>query len=198
MMKKILVTPRLETKDTYTETRECLDVRWGSLMNKIGFFPFPVSYEMPPEAYFNSPPSGLILTGGNDLFEVNDNPLSAQRDSYENRLLDLAIEHDIPVLGVCRGCQLMAVRHGVKMHPIAGHVAMRIKVHKQVAGRFISPDFEEINSYHHYGFSQIPSDFISIYLSEDGIIKAMEHLHLPLAGIMWHPEREDPFSHFRP
>ena len=122
----------------------------------------------------------LILTGGEDL------GVSLIRDTTEQDLLTWARLRSVPVFGVCRGMQVMAVSSGVDLKSLSGHVRTRHRV---------QGDFgHEVNSFHKYGLAECPKGFKVSARAEDGEIEAMSNTAFRCEGWMWHPEREQPFQ----
>jgi putative glutamine amidotransferase len=119
----------------------------------------------------------LILTGGPDIGE------DRLRDETEAELLNWAERSKHPVLGICRGMQLMAARAGMPCRQVEGHVATRHDVSGEIS--------REVNSYHSQVISDCPDGFVVIARAGDGSIEAVRHVSLPWCGWMWHPERED-------
>jgi putative glutamine amidotransferase len=125
------------------------------------------------------------LTGGNDLAECGGD--AAERDAVEYALLDWAERRGLPVLGVCRGMQLIQRRFGVALRRVEGHVAERQVIR-------IDGELSAVNSYHHFAAfdSRPPLEVWAV--ADDGVVKAIRHAAQPITGIMWHPERCTPFS----
>lgn len=136
---------------------------------------------------------GLLLTGGDDLGATPD------RDATEAALLRWAEQEGLPVLGVCRGAQLLACRAGAELVRLAPqrHVATRHAVVWQAAGAeadlLPSGGRGEVNSYHAWGLeaARLPACLTPLAICpEDGSVEAFRHARLPWRGILWHPERE--------
>jgi putative glutamine amidotransferase len=125
-------------------------------------------------------PSAVVLSGGNN---IGDFP---ERDATESSLLAWAEEMKIPVLGICRGMQLISVWGRGALKPVEGHVRTRHNLHGSIVG--------EVNSFHHLALSGCPPGYEVLARAEDEEIEAIRHLDLPWEGWMWHPEREQEFS----
>lgn len=130
-------------------------------------------------------PHAVVLSGGNDIGECRD------RDLTEAALLDYAQKYGLPVLGICRGMQMMGVWAGGHLAKVDGHVRShhRLQIFDQTAAWPL-----EVNSYHNWSLTECPEGFVVEARSEDGAIEAIRHAHLPWEGWMWHPEREPVFS----
>jgi N5-(cytidine 5'-diphosphoramidyl)-L-glutamine hydrolase len=190
--RSVLVTQRLVGSEGIDEVRECLDRRWGHFFAALDLLPIPLASGASALDYIEAlAPVGVVLTGGNDLASVTDDALSADRDAFERQLVTLAEARGLPVLGVCRGMQLLAERAGFVIEPCTGHVATLHALAPSGTSRY--PALQEprtANSFHRFAARSRPgSGFEVVLRSADGVAEAIEHQSRPTVGIMWHPER---------
>lgn len=196
---RIGVSQRVEVIPSYGEQRDCLDQQWFRLLESLGYAPVPIPNSLSNvEGWLESMGiEGLILSGGNDLSHLPDaSNASTERDETERALLTVAQQREWPVLGVCRGLQMMNVWLGGRVTPVAGHAAVRHPVTlSQKADTCFHP-YREVNSFHNWGIAPdvLAADLVPQILSPEGDIEAYKHSRLPWVGIMWHPEREAPFA----
>ncbi len=195
---RIGITQRVEVVAAYGERRDCLDQQWQVLFEQLGYqlVPAPNRLRNPAEWAVSQALEGLVLTGGNDLADLPGagNP-APERDRTEAGLLAWARDKACPVLGVCRGLQLINVWQGGALIRVDGHVASRHALAVSVDTVPGLDDGMEVNSFHGWG---VPEDGLGEALevlarAPDGSIEALRHETLPWLGIMWHPEREHPF-----
>jgi putative glutamine amidotransferase len=186
-MTLIAVSQRVAIDPRHLERRDCLDQGWVDFLSACGFIPVPVPNAAAVARSLCAAVSirGILLTGGNDLAVYGGD--APERDATEAALLDIAQERELPVLGVCRGMQVIQHRFGVGLTRVAGHVARR-----QVISIEGKP--AEVNSFHNFGTTATVAGLEAWAVAEDGVIKAIRHAHQNIAGIMWHPERLRPFA----
>ncbi|SAL73496.1 gamma-glutamyl-gamma-aminobutyrate hydrolase family protein [Caballeronia telluris] len=158
---------------------------------------------------------GLLLQGGADVSPQSyeeaatrpEWPGDRVRDMYELELLHEFIESGKPVLGVCRGCQLINVAFGGTLYqdiatdvPTAGiHVNEQYDQHRHsirfpdgstLANMFPGRRDAIVNSIHHQAVRTIGRDLnIEAVSASDGIIEAVRYRRAPfVVGVQWHPE----------
>jgi len=186
-VKTVGVTQRVSVSTHPAERRDCLDQAWSHFLAACGLRPLllPNVLEVALDLCAQDCIAGLVLTGGNDLAALGGD--APERDALEQELLQVAERRGLPVLGVCRGMQVIQQRFGVRLHRVEGHVASRQTI-------CIEGQREEVNSYHCYGALESLAPLQAWAVADDGVIKAVRHGSLPITGIMWHPERRKPFT----
>lgn len=157
---------------------------------------------------------GLLLSGGGDVDPLlfGDEPIresgeiSPIRDNFEIPLCTEALRMKMPILGICRGMQILTLVEG-------GNIFQDIKTqtkstlkHMQQAPRFypthtvwirensllyslVGKSTIVVNSFHHQAIAFASDALVATGLSADGLIEAVEHVTLPFViGLQWHPE----------
>ena len=151
-------------------------------------------------------PKGLILSGGNDLYNIVKLKENLIRDAHEKKLLKLAIKNKIPILAVCRGFQFVAKFFKCKIFKITKHVRSThtLKINNKIFGSKIK--ILKVNSYHNYAVSQLPKHFNLIVRCSDNSIEIAKSNKYNILSFMFHPERRNisqkkidkiVFSHFK-
>ncbi len=186
-MKAVAITQRVSFDPAYGERRDCLDQAWTKFLAACGLLPvlLPNVMEAALALCEGAGVGGLVLTGGNDLAVLGGD--APERDAVENALLDLAQRRSLPVLGVCRGMQVIQQRFGVPLRCVEGHVTQRQVIR-------IDGERREVNSYHRFAAFDSRPPLQVWAVADDGVVKAIRHPAEPITGIMWHPERCAPFS----
>ena len=148
---------------------------------------------------------GLVVAGGPDVEPVHygaerdprTGPPARERDAWELALIDAALAAGVPLLGVCRGMQLLNVALG-------GTLTQHIDGHAETVGVFgdhpvkpvpgtlyagVVPEESAVPTYHHQAVDRLGSGLVASAHAADGTVEAIE---LPSAawvlGVQWHPE----------
>lgn len=182
-MKLVAVSQRVDAYPGRGETRDALDQRLMAFLLAAGYLPLQVPNILDRAIHdwlFEVQPAAVMLSGGNDIGQC------PERDATEAALMMYAETRLLPLLGICRGMQVMAHRSGTRLIRIPGHVQTRHVLTGQIQG--------DRNSYHDYALDSCPKDYSVLARSEDGSIEAIGHHQLPWEGWMWHPEREPAFT----
>ena len=183
MKKCIAVTQRVEYIEAINERRDALSQEWTGLADTCGFLPLLLPNHLPAvcELLEAREPDGIILTGGNDLAAYGGS--APERDELEQFLIRYSVERKVPLLGVCRGMQMILNQFGSKLQKVEGHVRME---HPLSNG-------DKVNSFHSWGAVGCQRPLIPEAWSADGVLEAVTHQDCPwIHGIMWHPERYHP------
>jgi N5-(cytidine 5'-diphosphoramidyl)-L-glutamine hydrolase len=196
-MKQIAITQRIIKNEEYPEIRDALDIKWSSLFERLEYIPIIIPNNFNPEYYIKSENvDGILFSGGNNLGSITNNEVDLIRDRIESKILSIAIKEKIPVLGICRGMQIIANYFGatickIKNHAGCNHAVTMINntVFKDYFGRSVV-----VNSYHNYGILDVSDQLLIAAKSKDNSIEAVQHKKYEIYAQMWHPEREKPFD----
>ncbi|MDR7142201.1 gamma-glutamyl-gamma-aminobutyrate hydrolase family protein [Rhizobium sp. BE258] len=198
-MKRIGLTQRAHSISGISERRDMLDQRWTGLIERLGGCPLPLANTVQnPEMYLEALGiDGLVMTGGNDIATLADATDGAsERDKFEAAAYAYCTEKGIPVLGVCRGAQMINQLSGGRMERMPNHVAQR---HAIIWSDVLPSSWHcppAVNSYHGWA---IPADGLAPRLTaaawaSDRSVEAFYSTDAAVTGIIWHPEREDALS----
>jgi gamma-glutamyl-gamma-aminobutyrate hydrolase PuuD len=155
----------------------------------------------------------LVLAGGPDIdpasYGAAPHPKTAgvrpERDSWEFALLAVALERDLPTLGICRGMELMNVAcggdlvqhlpdHGADTNhrPAPGRYGQhRVRLDGGVLSAALGSD-RVVASYHHQGVGRVGTGLREVAWADDGIVEALELSGARFAaGVLWHPEEDE-------
>ncbi|WP_232726217.1 gamma-glutamyl-gamma-aminobutyrate hydrolase family protein [Bacillus sp. FJAT-42315] len=158
---------------------------------------------------------GLLLTGGSDInpqlygqpYKKGLGDINPLRDAFEMKLLEKAIKKQIPILGICRGLQLLNIFFGGTLiqdmdqhHQTdlnhAGYMGPRWNIAHKVKlakGSVFYHCFEkeeiEVNSFHHQIIDTLGQGLEITALSEDEVVEGIVHKDYPfVVAVQWHPE----------
>lgn len=157
--------------------------------------------------------NGLLVSGGGDVSPKLYNqkvkakliPPVRERDEFEMELIQQAGKRKLPILGICRGMQVINVAFGgslyqdFKLNPTylnhrrRGNLylrkhEMKIEKNSQLYS-IIRKDKLTVNTSHHQMIDMLSPDFkVSAVSVEDKVIEAIEHKTKPILGVQWHPE----------
>ena len=191
------ITQRVDKVSSYNEWRDSVDQRLIEWVVESGFIPVLIPNSLVDLKLSKTEQpilddwlqslsiDSLLLSGGNDIGSI------PKRDLTESYLLSWAEKNIKPVLGICRGMQMMGTYSGGRLIKVDKHVKTRHNL--QTIGSNKQLFSKSVNSYHNQALYKCPSEFKVLAKSEDGCIEAMAHKSLPWEAWMWHPEREDVF-----
>lgn len=162
----------------------------------------------------------LILSGGIDVNPIlyGEEPrerlgtISPKRDKFDMTLIKVALELNKPILGICRGHQILNVANGGSLYQDLSYIEGCYIKHSQGSAPTIATHTVDItpgtklyhiigdkvitNSFHHLAVKEVAPGFRIVALAKDGVVEAIEKEGNGFVlGIQWHPERnasEDP------
>jgi putative glutamine amidotransferase len=210
------------------------DVRWGTWERRSGVLPqsyFELTAAAGGRPLLLPPPStapggpaagadevvavldGLVLTGGGDVdpeaYGEQPDPevggIDPVRDASERALLAAALAADLPVLAICRGCQVLNVELGGSLHQhlpdVIGHEA-----HRSAPFEFGDVDVETVpgsltaevfgakavvRCSHHQAIAELGRGLVPTAATDDGVTEAVELQGARFVlGVQWHPEEQ--------
>jgi putative glutamine amidotransferase len=213
---------------TYLDT-----VRWGAWEDRAAMVPAGyvgavqraggLAVLLPPDRQalddpdpWLDPLDGLILAGGVDVgpqtyganAHPDTDPPNELRDAFELALTRRALERELPLLGICRGMQVMNVAAGGTLHQhlpdVVGHEQHRETLgvfndhavrlaEGSLAARAAGEELHATKSHHHQGVDVLGEGFVVTGWSElDELPEAIEHPGRRFAlGVQWHPEADE-------
>lgn len=186
-MTLVAITQRVGIDPNHGERRDMLDQRWAAFLATCGLTPLPVpnAPDVALALVTAAAPRGLLLTGGNDLAHLGGD--APERDATEHRLFAWAQGAHLPILGICRGAQILIDAFGGTLERIDGHVATWHDI-------VLDGQPRRVNSFHGFGTRRVPSPLLAEATAADGVIEALRHHEAPIHGRLWHPERMTPFD----
>lgn len=149
---------------------------------------------------------GLLLPGGGDIdpklfgqLLKGTRAFDPELDRLQLTILKAFVQDKKPVLGICKGMQLINLSFGgdlIQHLPSASKHEYRKKdqLHatcacKGSALEALYGSYFPVNSAHHQGVDTPGKGIVYTQYAEDGVVEALEHEYLPILGVQWHPER---------
>jgi len=156
---------------------------------------------------------GIVIVGGEDIHPgfyggetgyANESRHLPVADGAQIALVRAAIERRIPLLGICRGLQIVNVALGgtllQDLGDEAGHVNRGVPIPQVLTTHAVHPEREsrlagllgtgpvDVRSAHHQAVDALGADLVVTARSHDGHVEAIEHRDAPLLAVQWHPE----------
>ena len=131
----------------------------------------------------------LIIPGGNDVSNILNT--SKIRNTIESNLINACSKKNIPILGICRGAQLLNKNFGGKIKKIKNHMRTRNNIFF-INNNFIKKNYLDVNSFHNDGIKKndLAKKFNMLANDKDENIEMFISKDKKIIGTMWHPERE--------
>ncbi len=149
---------------------------------------------------------GLILCGGGDIHpkyygeEINGSrEIDISRDEAEFKLMEAFVSTGKPILGICRGHQVLNVYFGGSIYQHLDTADSHFSANGDLAHSVFAASSSiltalywnsfSVNSSHHQGIAKLGEGLRITAESDDGVVEAVEHTVYPIWGVQWHPER---------
>jgi N5-(cytidine 5'-diphosphoramidyl)-L-glutamine hydrolase len=202
MVRRVGITMRVDNAVGYDEPRDCLAQEWWNYL--LTDFPHIQWLALPNlgggilEYVKALDVDAFLLSGGNDLGNA------PKRDATETAILEISVKQRMPVLGVCRGLQMMNRFFGGglvdDLSELCGSSTAHVRKDHSVmitGGKFRDILKEQellVNSYHRQAVTKatLASGLEAFAISQDGLIEGVHHRDFPMLAIQWHPERNNP------
>ena len=210
--------PLIGITGNYEEGRCTLNEPYYKAVRRAGAIPVilpPTQTDFESLSQWLEPLDGLLLSGGADINPVliGEEPIpelhgiNPERDECELLLCRMAADRQMPILGICKGVQVLAIALGGTVYQDiwTQHEGTNVK-HSQDAPRNesthtvqVAPDSllhriygQEtiaVNSFHHQAVREVAPQMKVCAIATDGVIEAIEATdHRPMLGVQWHPE----------
>lgn len=176
------------------EIRDTLAHGWWHFLRtalpNVPLFSVPNISDAVPDLLRQLPITGIILTGGEDW------GVFPERDATEEILIRYAQHMELPIMGVCRGAQVLNRIMGgnISLGFAQKHVCTRhpIQIISSASGLPWPQESLNVNSYHSSGIKRkhLALDLTPWAIAGDGSVEGFSGDNGRLMGIMWHPERE--------
>ena len=192
-MKKIGISLRVEVIEKYNEKRDAISHDWINFLEKLEYTPILIPNKLKNVDRYMAELKldGVILSGGDNIGEF------PERDKTEISILKYAIENSIPVLGVCRGMQIINTffEGNVSKNSSTNHVnnSHDITIINSRFNDLIGNNKFQVNSFHNNLIKEqdIGNELEIFALSEkDMSVEGYFHKKHQILGVMWHPERD--------
>ena len=189
---RIGISLRIDDITKYGEKRDAISQEWIKLLEECNITPILIPNSLKNVKNFiqELDLKGIILSGGDNIGDYPD------RDETENQLIEYSIKENIPILGVCRGMQIInkffggdIIKNGSEEHVRINH---NVKISDLKFKKLFTKGDIEVNSFHKNIIpkEKLHNDFIIFAIDErDSTVEGFYHNKYPIIGVMCHPER---------
>ena len=181
------------SKNQYNKEINCLESSWIELFKNTDNCLLPilnVNYIKINQLFKQIKFDLIILSGGNNIF-LNKRTKNAykKRDQCEKKIIELCIKNNIPILGICRGMQILNIYFGGKLSKIMNH--SKTKHHMYYSSKEFNFLPKQVNSNHNFAIQKknLGRELISKAEDKDQNVELFIHETKKIIGVMWHPER---------
>lgn len=193
------LTMRLVYNDSYYEERNCISSDYIKFFQKYECNPvlIPNNLKNPIEYFERLECKSLVLTGGEDILihydEVKKGKIifKNNRDRTEYLLLEYCLNNNIPILGICRGMQLINLYFKNMIEKLdVNHININHKI--TINSVFNEDKVIEVNSFHNNGIKSknLSKELKYFAFDENGVVEGV-YLENKILAVQWHPERSE-------
>lgn len=193
---------------------DVLEVSYVNYFSKFGItlIPIPNKSEITGDYFNQLNIEGLIISGGGDIRPClyggktdREGNYSVEREKTEKKLIEIATEKNLPILGICRGMEYINIYFGGKLLSKTSKFMKNGLKHDETRHEVNIVDNEivnilginkvSVNSFHRFGICdrQLSKQLLPFAYAGDLSIEGIYHPKMPVTAIMWHPEREKSF-----
>ncbi len=208
--------PRIGISANHKDDLSCIADTYVNSVVKAGGAPVLIPVITDEEALTEIIDSldGLILSGGGDInpLFLHEEPIpqlqdvDSVRDQYDLLILRLATDRQLPVMGICRGHQLINVffggtiyqdinsqkpgvlKHSQSMPRTQASHSVKITDGTKLSKILDGAETLQVNSFHHQAVKDVAPEFVSSAVAPDGINEGIEHPERDIFSVQWHPE----------
>lgn len=208
--------PRIGISANHKDDLSCIADTYVNSVVKAGGAPVLIPVITDEEALTEIIDSldGLIMSGGGDInpLFLHEEPIpqlqdvDSVRDQYDLLILRLATDRQLPVMGICRGHQLINVffggtiyqdinsqkpgvlKHSQSMPRTQASHSVKITDGTKLSKILDGAETLQVNSFHHQAVKDVAPEFVSSAVAPDGINEGIEHPERDIFSVQWHPE----------
>ena len=212
MTKVVGVSLRVITTNDHRGPRDAINHNWHKLFNQYNIVPIfiPNQPDLVASLLKDISVSALLLVGGNNVGPIDEyersihiDDVSTERDATEYAIIDYALRHHKPILGVCRGMQILNtyfdghIVRNLKDVNLASHshvdVTHDLDIVDSEYQSYLRANSAHTNSFHSNAVTEatLSAELLPFAIARDGIVEGVYHPNYPIIGMQWHPERPD-------
>jgi len=195
---------RVVSSDMHEEKRDALSHDWTNFIAKnfprAILIPIPNNPNLALRTMKDLKIEAMIFSNGNGFGEADE------RDITETRIFDYCIKKRLPILGVCRGFQVLNHLFGGKIEKNISEITgekhagtvHEITIEESPYAEFAKSKLLTVNSFHGQGIlmKDVPKSLKVFATTKFGVVEGIYHPTKPIVGIQWHPERNNPSHDF--
>lgn len=197
------------------DTIERLAQEYSQIVSDLGFLPFILPHTEANFEQFIDELDAFVLTGSASDIDpklyhqdnTGSNNCDLKVDEQELKFLSLVAQSKKPLLGICRGMQLMNIFDGGTLQQDIPSAPIDHYDYKKqdkpthsilvTNSRYLEAGTYNINSIHHQAVDVVGENLKATGIAPDGVVEMIEHQNLPWLGVQWHPEFELPNPGFK-